>query len=404
VRILFVNEKCGYYGGVEQNVAATVVGLRSMGHRCFLAYGTATDRDFYRYGSLFEEVFLCRDICFPEKQTTAQNFQDIVKIVSPDVLYLHKLSKMVFCMPFLGKIRTVRMVHDHDLCCPRRHKYFFHNGRVCHVEAGWRCYLDLAFLERGAGSRRTLNFVSIQDKLSEMRRNYNLDRFLVGSRFMRDELLQNGFPEAKVSILPPIVPLKAETVSPVSDEPIILCVAQLIRGKGIDLLLRALQRMSVDFRAIIVGAGNAEHDLRALCHTLQLEEKVHFKGWVSNDRIGEFYSKARVVAVPCRWPEPFGMIGLEAMHHGRPVVAFAVGGISDWLENEVTGLLAAEQDVKAFAKALETLMVDRELAQTLGERGLSRVQERFSFEDYLHQTVQHLGGSSVNKKYASDVP
>jgi glycosyltransferase involved in cell wall biosynthesis len=85
------------------------------------------------------------------------------------------------------------------------------------------------------------------------------------------------------------------------------------------------------------------------------------------------------------------MIGLEAMHYGRPVVAFNVGGISDWLANEVTGLLIAEQDVPALAAGLERLLVDRELAQELGYKGLSRVQEQFSFEEYLDQTVLHLG-------------
>jgi glycosyltransferase involved in cell wall biosynthesis len=392
VRILFVNEKCGYFGGVEQNVAATVKGLRSRGHDCFLAYSVETERDFQGYQSLFNGVFPCRDIDSSPGAIKGEEFKDVVKTVSPDTVYLHKISRTDFCKALHNKIRMVRMVHDHDLCCPRRHKYFFHNQRVCRQRAGWRCYVDLAFLEKAAGSKFNLGYVSIPKKLREMKLNYNLDRLLVGSRFMRDELLQNGFPKAKVHILPPIVPFNPVNVTAVADEPVILCVAQLIRGKGIDLLLHALKKVSCDFRAVIVGAGNAEDELKDLCSTLNLKERVQFSGWIPNETIGEFYAKARVVVVPCRWPEPFGMIGLEAMHYGRPVVAFDVGGIPDWLENEVTGLLVAEQDVDALAASLERVLGNRQLAQQLGDKGLSRVKEKFSFEDYLDQTVRHLSG------------
>jgi glycosyltransferase involved in cell wall biosynthesis len=393
VRILFVNEKCGYFGGVEQNVAATARGLRSRGHTCFLAYGKSTERNLDSYKSSFEDVFLCAEICLPGEKSSGKSFQEIVRLVYPDVIYLHKVSRTDYCTPFVNSIRTVRMVHDHDLCCPRRHKYFFHNGLVCRSKAGWRCYLDLAFLEKSAsGSVGAWTTVSIKRKLEEMRRNQSLDLLLVGSRFMRDELLQNGFSETKVQILPPMVPLKPEKVSPVPDEPVILCVAQLVRGKGVDLLLQALKRVSCDFRGIIVGAGNAESDLKALCHDLGLNDRVHFLGWVDNDAIGGYYARARVVVVPSRWPEPFGMIGLEAMHHGRPVVAFEVGGIPDWLEHEITGLIVQEQDVAGFSQALERLLLDRQLAQKLGQRAIIRAQERFSFEHYLEQTLVYLTG------------
>lgn len=393
MRILFVNEVCGYFGGVEQNIAVTAQGLRSLGHQCFLAYGIRADKDFEGYKSLFDNVFPCREISIGNANGTIQNFHDIVQAISPDVLYLHKISRTDFCEPFHKKIRIVRMVHDHDLCCPRRHKYYLYNGQICRVKAGWRCYLDLAFLATGrAGSKRTVNFVSIADKLKEMRRNYKFDSLLVGSRFMKKELVQNGFPESKAHIVPPVMPIKPVTLTPVPNEPIVLFVGQLIKGKGVDLLLRALKNLSCEFTAIIIGTGNAQSYLQELCRDLGLDERVHFKGWVSNDSISEFYSKARVVAVPCRWAEPFGMIGLEAMRHGRPVVAFDVGGISDWLENNVNGLLVPEQDIGAFSTALEEILLDSNIAERLGKMGLSKAEHQFSFEDYLVKLEKHLTG------------
>lgn len=392
MRILFVSDKCGYFGGVEQNVAATAAGLKSMGHHCCLAYGVRTHLDPEGYTGLFHTTVPCRELASGADRSRGQSFHDIVESVAPDAIYLHKVQTIEFCSPFLNKIRIVRMVHDHDLVCPRRHKFYFHNSRICRHRAGWRCYLDLGFLAPGTGATRPVTYVSIPEKLREMRRNYALDALLAGSRFMKSELTQNGFPEVKVHVVPPVVPMESGGSSPPPDEALVLCVAQLIKGKGVDLLLRALEKVTCRFRAVIVGTGNAESALRELSHTLRLGDRVHFQGWVDSDSIGEFYSRATVVAVPSRWAEPFGMIGLEAMNHGRPVVAFDVGGISDWLEHDVTGLLVPEQSIDPFAEALERILTDSALALRLGQQGRVRVQERFSFEDYLDLTLRHLSG------------
>jgi glycosyltransferase involved in cell wall biosynthesis len=392
VKVLFVNEKCGYFGGVEQNVASTAEGLRKLNHKCFLAYGSVTERDFDGYCSAFDSVFHCSEILAGSNAPSSMSFSEIVEKTSPDVIYLHKTSSVNFCLPYLGKIRTVRMIHDHDLCCPRRHKYFFHNGRVCHKKAGWFCYLDLAFLERTGRFPLMFRLVSIGKKICEMRRNRTLDCLLVGSRFMQDELIQNGFPREKVNILSPLVPLLNSDSAGLAEEPVILCVAQLVKGKGIDLLLKALSKLTIRFQAIIVGTGNAEKGLKRLCSDLSLDDRVKFQGWAPNNTIGNFYARARVVVVPSRWPEPFGMIGLEAMRCGRPVVAFDVGGVSDWLLDGVTGIIAPEQDVQALADAIHRVLTDWELARKLAQNGKLVFNERFSFDEYLQNTLHYLSG------------
>ena len=257
MKILFVNEKCGYFGGVEQNIADTAGGLNSRGHDCYLAYGEISAKDPEPYQALFQETFPCREIA-PVRETAAQRLEDILDRVSPNVVYLHKLPELKPFMHLFHKVRTVRMVHDHDLCCPRRHKYFMFNGRVCRHKLDGRCWLDGAFIARDPSSRSGFAFVNIARKREEMRRNYRLDGLLVGSRFMREELLQNGFPEEKVFILPPVIRMENHFPSPVPEDPRILYVGQLIRGKGVDLLLRALKRLTCRFRATIVGTGNAE--------------------------------------------------------------------------------------------------------------------------------------------------
>ena len=92
MRILFVNERYGYFGGIEQNVADTAGGLRARGHQCFLAYGTETDRgDVEGYGDIFDGAYKCSDL---GPDPSAKSFEEIVAAASPDVAYLHKFAAL----------------------------------------------------------------------------------------------------------------------------------------------------------------------------------------------------------------------------------------------------------------------------------------------------------------------
>lgn len=387
MRILFVNEKCGYFGGVEQNIAETVAGLAKAGHQCFLAWAEEA-RDCSKYAALFENTAPSSDFGEGGTGNTIKNLAETFEV---DSVYIHKIRKLPELEPIRPR-RIVRMVHDHDLCCPRRHKYFFHNQRICRKPFGVHCVLDLAFLEKNPGSPLKVKYAPLGPKYREMKRNRELDALMVGSRFMREELLMNGFPAERVHILPPVVRRVPSDSGPVPDEPNILYVGQLIRGKGVDLLLEALAQLERPFKAQIVGDGNARPALEAQCRELALDGRVRFEGWVPRSGIDAYYAQAKVLAVPSRWPEPFGMIGLEAMNHGRPVVGFDAGGIGDWLKDGKTGFLVPENDPAAFAKSLERILSDTPLAQKMGEEARKTVSDEYDFDGYLTCLAGHLSG------------
>lgn len=381
MNVLFVNECCGFLGGVEQNVADTAAGLRARGHRCMLAHAIGRiGRDPASYVQHFDAAYACDDLnALPAGGGT---LAEVITAVQPDAVFLHKVPRS-FDYSVLKGVRTVRMVHDHDVCCPRRHKYTAWSGRVCTRPVGWHCYLDGGFLARDTGSLLGLRVVSISDVHRELKSLAAIDGIVVASRFMREELRVNGINGERIHVLPPMVRLDPVPPTPVPHSPHVLYVGQLVRGKGVDLLLRALARLNRPLQATIVGSGNARDTLERQCRRLRLNDRVRFTGWMDHSALQGYYSSARVVVVPSRWPEPFGMVGLEAMHHGRPVVAFATGGIPDWLEDGVTGLLAPAQRVPALAAAIDSLLRDDQLASTLGRNARRRLGERFQFESYL---------------------
>ena len=381
MNILFVNEKCGSFGGVEQNIAETAAALAARGHRCMLAYKERTGRDEDVFLRGFDETFAWDEMS-GRTQTSP-----------PDVVYLHKVPQVKPLLAAARAGRSVRMVHDHDLCCPRRHKYYAWTGRVCTCAAGWRCLADLAFLQRGGPAGLAVR--GLGAFWAELEANRSVDQLLVGSRFMHDELVTNGFEKDRVSTLAPVTEPEPCEPSPCPAEPRVLFVGQVIHGKGVDLLLRALAMVKDRWMADIIGTGNALDKVQSLCRELGLVDRVSFHGWVDHRQLADHYRRARVVTVPSRWAEPFGMVGLEAMRHGRPVAGFAVGGIPDWLTDGETGLLAPERDVPAYAAALTRLLHEPGLAERMGEEGRRRAAANLSFGHYIDCLERILGGTNT---------
>ena len=165
----------------------------------------------------------------------------------------------------------------------------------------------------------------------------------------------------------------------------------MIRGKGVDLLLHALAKMSTgSWHATLVGSGTHLNACRSLAEQLGIASRVSFSGHVQHERLEEYYARSRCVVVPSRWPEPFGMVGLEAMARARPVAAFAVGGIPDWLVHGETGLLVDEADVDGLARAMERLLDDAPAAEAMGVAGAAYVERHFRHEQCVSETMQAL--------------
>lgn len=388
MRILFANNLCGHYGGVEQVMAHTVRALRRRGHECYLAFGEARS-DAAEYSALFAGVWPCREIS-GGTPSGGETFAEITARVQPDVVFVQKVSNLPEGVEHATAYRTVVMVHDHDLWCPTGLGYARHNRQLCRHNAGWRCYLSLAFIEKNPGGRLPFRFNSIQRKVCGMRRYHRFDSILANSRFIREKLLANGFPGDRTHLCHPVLNQEALVPDPVPETPEVLYVGSLIRGKGVDLLLRALATVQCPFTLNVVGTGKSEATLRELAKHLKIDGQVNFAGWVPNEEVARYYRSAKVVAVPSAWPEPFGLVGLEAMRHGRPVVAFRVGGIPDWLVHEETGLMAPPLDTEALAGALERLLGDTGTARRFGAKGAERVREQFSFSMYIDQLERHL--------------
>src|SRR5262249_14420468 len=150
-----------------------------------------------------------------------------------------------------------------------------------------------------------LRLVSYSAKRREISLNQRFNRMIVVSNFMRAELLRNGFDERKIEIHPP-VPRMAESSlrSSFGERNLILYVGQIIRGKGVDVLIKSLANIQSPFECLILGEGNHRSYCESLTKRLGLIDRVHFKGFVPQDELKSYYRECTVVGVSSVWPEP----------------------------------------------------------------------------------------------------
>lgn len=133
----------------------------------------------------------------------------------------------------------------------------------------------------------------------------------------------------------------------------------------------------------MVGDGPSRAAAEKLAEALGLAARVQFAGW--QEDVEPFYARASLLAVPSLWPEPFGIVGIEAMARALPVVAYRSGGIPEWLADGETGILVEPGDVRGLAATLDEILSDPEKARRMGRAGQSRQRELFGPAQHIER-------------------
>jgi glycosyltransferase involved in cell wall biosynthesis len=202
-----------------------------------------------------------------------------------------------------------------------------------------------------------------------------------------------GVRTERVSVLPPALDPAFLAVAPERPPlpdgcgPVVLTVGRLMAGepgKGVELVLQALARLHCRYPRllyVVVGDGDLrprlEHEVRARFPSLQ----VWFAGAQPPERLRGFYEAADVFVMPSR-QEGFGIVFLEAMAVGRPVIAGRCGGAPEVVVDGETGFLVEPSDVVTLTARLALLLDRPELRRQMGEAGRRRVAEHFSFDAF----------------------
>jgi rhamnosyl/mannosyltransferase len=164
-------------------------------------------------------------------------------------------------------------------------------------------------------------------------------------------------------------------------------VGRLVPYKGVDVLLEAMK--SLDGLALIVGDGPLRSRLEAQARDLGISNRVRFLGSVSDQELAALYGACSVFVLPSvTRQEAFGVVQLEAMSAGKPVVSTDVGTGVGWVNrNGETGFVVPPRDVSALRDAIARLLEDPELGTSMGDAGAKRVRSDFTVERMIDDTL-----------------
>jgi phosphatidylinositol alpha-mannosyltransferase len=172
----------------------------------------------------------------------------------------------------------------------------------------------------------------------------------------------------------------------------ILFVGRLERRKGLGYLLNAcanVKRSFPNFRLIVVGPGTVLRlRYEKLVEKMELTDNVIFVGFAPSDELPSYYRSADIFCAPATGGESFGIILLEAMACGKPVVATNIQGYASVLANGEEGLLVPPRDEKALAHALLSLLNDKNLRLKMGNKGRTKA-EKYSWPNISRQVMDY---------------
>ena len=160
-------------------------------------------------------------------------------------------------------------------------------------------------------------------------------------------------------------------------------MGQLIRGKGVDQLIDLLRSVNVPLHCTIAGDGKDRVMLERRVRRYHLEERIHFIGWQNDPE--HCWEECDLFFFPIRWQEPFGLVGLEALAHGIPVIAFDRGGVREWLRESENGYVLQPGDKERAEGILAALQRDPERLARLGRNALQTVKNEFSEQGFLEK-------------------
>jgi len=352
-------------------VAAEAAVLRSSGHEVVQHVVDNPSRPLETASTLMRA---------PWNRETQRTLERLARKVRPDVAHLHNtwfaLSPSAVDGLRSARVPVVATVHNYRLFCID--STLFREGAPCFKCVGaspapgvrHRCYRNSLALSSVAAVTIAVN---------RRRRTWEdgVELFLAPSAFARGLLVQGGIPEERIQVKPHFVADPGPRASPPSASHTVLYVGRLAPGKGVDVLLEAWSRRGPSSLSLsIVGDGPLRAELEQAAPS-----GVRFLGRLPPVEVIAAMKTARALVFPSAWPEPFGMVLVEAMAAGLPVVGSDVGASREVLRPDPSAILVAP-GADELARAVATL-ADGEVADRAGARARRRYEQHYTPERNL---------------------
>jgi glycosyltransferase involved in cell wall biosynthesis len=369
VKILVASEHASIVGGREVYLAAVIRELLVRGHE--VAY--LHERDANAGSGLLTPDGVSAILASGVRETLLR-----CRDWSPEVVFQNELDDLSLANELIDSFPSVAFVHSYGATCVSALKRFAKpRPEPCSRRLGLGCLA--CYFPRRCGGLNPVTMIGLyrgaRARLATLRRQ---DRVVVASRWMLAENERHGLAPDRLRLVP--YGVTRRRASPRSGGVRVLgrliFMGRLVPEKGGPELVLAMAHASKELgRSLeLIVAGDGPDKPRIEAAAREAGVPARFEGWVGEERRAELFDEVDALAIPSLWPEPFGLVGIEAAGAGVPAIAFGVGGITDWLEPGVTGEVAPgdRPAVEGLSAAIVRALRDPILLARLGNEAWSR--------------------------------
>jgi glycosyltransferase involved in cell wall biosynthesis len=372
MRVLLVNKYAHVTGGADLNCLGLAELLCRRGHEVALV-STASPLNTFGEGEFIaasvthasrDELGVARQLGVARRaiwnRDAAAATKRLIQRFRPQVVHAHKLYPQLSSAPVIvaarAKVPIVQTLHDYEFLAAN---YRDHRGR----------WIDRDETE--------LSFRALNTAMYALRRGLHarrVDAWIANSRYVAARHEARGIAS---TVLPAFVNPATGDLPGFADRRGVVFLGRLHPEKGVRDVLELAERLP-SVEVTVAGHGPLEGEVSAAARRLS---NLSFAGSLDRAGVLECLRRARVSVVPSRWQEPGGIAALEAMSVGTPVVAYASGGLAEYVADAGGGRVV-EPDAHVLARECEALNRDRGAWQELSERGVAGIADRHSPDGY----------------------
>ena len=383
MKILHINEHSVVKGGAEAYLLDAVQRLEERGHTCFLAY--AKDAPEFEISSIqipsIGQVFasdLGKDIAC---------LKSFVQQHAPDLIHIHGIWNLDIIKTCLDLRPCLITSHDYRWLCPDSKFYWKRLKCTCWRAPGWKC-IPYSVKNKCLTLRPSLMIQNIL-RIKQFSRLFPQIRAVITpSQYVADRYHKASFPSSKTHVIPyfcSFPPLSAPRKIP--EQKSISIIGRTADYKGFQYFLAALNKLPKDVIGYVMGdvEGGKASRINEQASEAGCADRIKLLEWADKDGVGKLLEKTSILIFPSILPETLGIVGLEAMSYGIPVIGSNIGGVTEWLQDKVTGFLCQPKSADEIASYANQLLNDPALMHTMGLAGQKSIREKFLPEIHLEK-------------------